>query len=325
MSSIRNIVFVAFPGMKLLDLTGPMQVFCDARLVEEETIPYQVTVCSSAGGAVKTDTPVAVPSVAIRDLPDQRIHTLIICGGGIAKQQALDADFIAEIKKLARNSTRVGSICTGAFILAQAGLLEGRRAVTHWDSCTQLADSYQETVVEPDAIYVEDGPIWTSAGVTAGIDMALAMVGRDLGRPAAMMLARILVSYMVRPGGQSQFSAALDQQIRDAEGRFEGLHNWIRQDLQRPLKVPDLAAFMKMSPRSFARSYQSETGVTPAKGVEILRLEKARQLLEQTDKAVTIVAVESGFGDDERMRRAFFRHLMIAPVDYRSRHRPTSG
>jgi len=204
-------------------------------------------------------------------------------------------------------------------MLAAAGLLAGKRAVTHWELCEQLAEEYPLIRVESDPIFIKEGAIWTSAGVTAGIDLALAMLAEDLGRPAALDVARSLVSYMVRPGGQSQFSGALNRQLADVGGRFDALHHWIAQNLDRDLRVEILADHLNMTSRTFARSYVEHTGQTPAKAVETMRVEAARDLLESSDLSIAAVARHCGFGDDERMRCAFRRALHVSPQDYRQR------
>ncbi len=312
----KLIVFVVFPGVKLLDLTGPLQVFSDAVLFQKAG--YEVKVVSRTGGMIASDTPMPVTTMPLGDVTG-RIDTLIIAGGGGVFEAVKDTRFLDEIRLLAGRSRRIGSICTGAFALAHAGLLSGRRAVTHWKSCDLLRDSFADIDVEEDAIFVRDGDIWTSAGVTAGIDMSLAMVADDIGRAAALALARNLVCYMVRPGGQSQFSTSLQYQLESASGRFEALNAWIADNLESPLTVEDLAEKAMMSPRNFARLYRAETGITPAKAVEGMRVEAACRLLEESDLPLAIIASRCGFHDDERFRRAFTRALNIAPGEYRQR------
>jgi transcriptional regulator GlxA family with amidase domain len=225
-------------------------------------------------------------------------------------------DWLAAHAPMAR---RTASVCAGAFLLAEAGLLDGRRVVTHWASCDALHLRYQNLTVEPDAIFVQDGPIWTSAGVTAGIDLSLALVQEDCGREVAMQVARQLVIYLKRPGGQSQFSELLKTQTLTTTA-FEDLHVWISKNLRdERLNVDQLAERVGMSPRNFARSYKAKTGRTPAKAIEVFRLEAARRLLEETEQGVDRIARSCGFGDEERMRTTFQRHLAISPRDYRRR------
>jgi transcriptional regulator GlxA family with amidase domain len=232
-----------------------------------------------------------------------------------------DPLFLAAIKLLAKKSRRIGSICNGAFILAACGLLDNFRAVTHWESCDELTQTYPQISVQPNQIFVNDRNRWTSAGVTAGIDMAIAMISHDIGRAGGLAIARSLVTYHVRPGGQSQFSDVLRLQLVDAQGRFEELHQWILNNLRKELRVEQLADRVSMSPRNFARLYRSHTGRTPAKAVEALRVEAARRLLEDGKLPINSVASRCGFGDDERMRRSFVRVLSVSPQDYRNRFR----
>ena len=315
--SAKLIVFVVFPDVKLLDLTGPMQVFTDTRLFAERG--YDVKVVSMSAGMITSDTPVPVATLALSDLPDTRIDTLIVAGGSGAFAACEDAPFIEQIRTLAAKSDRVASVCTGAFILAHAGLLSGKSAVTHWDSCALLSETFKDIDVQSDAIFTQDGPIWTSAGVTAGIDMSLAMVAQDMGRRTALALARSLVCYMVRPGGQSQFSAPLQQQVQTSTGKFDELNAWIMDNLATDLSVDRLAAQAGMSPRNFARLYKSTTGTPPAKAVEGYRTEAACRLLEDTDLPLATISDRCGFFDDERLRRALMRSRNVAPGTYRQR------
>ena len=215
---------------------------------------------------------------------------------------------------------RVASVCLGAFALAWTGVLDGKRAATHWRYCPRLQDSFPNIRVEPNAIFVKDGRVWSSAGVSAGIDLALAMIEEDFGHTTALDVARRLVVFLKRPGGQSQFSTVLAAQASDVEGRFSALHAWIIENIASDLRVETLAEKAGMTPRTFARTYASRTGMTPASGVEALRVETARLLLESRQiGGVVEVAKRAGFGDDERMRRAFLRHLGVSPTEYRNR------
>ena len=317
----RLIVFLVYPGVKLLDLAGPLQVFADAARSGGGLPAYRTRVVSLDGGAIPSDTAVALPSAPFAALAAEPIDTLLVVGGNGVFAAMQDTRLVEGLQRLAAGSRRVGSICSGAFLLAAAGLLSGKRAVTHWDHCARLAAYDPDIEVEDDPIYIEDGGVWTSAGVTAGIDLALAMVAQDLGRPRAMALARNLVTFMVRPGGQSQFSPVLARQLADAEGRFDGLHDWMAANLDADLRVEALADQAGMSPRTFARLYVEHTGQTPAKAVEAMRVEAARGLLETGDLPISQVAVRCGFGDDERLRRAFLRSLQVPPAAYRERFR----
>jgi transcriptional regulator GlxA family with amidase domain len=217
-----------------------------------------------------------------------------------------------------RSARRVCAVCTGAFLLAEAGLLDGRRAVTHWGSCDALQQPYPRITVERDPIFLRDGKVWTSAGVTAGIDLALALVEEDLGRAMALRVARHLVVFLKRPGGQSQFSAMLESQAQ-GDGAFGDLHDWMARRLADDLGVDALAARAGMSPRNFARVYAKRMGTTPAKAVERLRVDAARRALEETDASIESIADRCGFGDEERMRRSFLRSLGVPPRHYRAR------
>jgi transcriptional regulator GlxA family with amidase domain len=218
----------------------------------------------------------------------------------------------------------VSSVCTGAFVLAKAGLLDGRRATTHWASCDRLAARYPAVTVEPDPIFVRDGNVYTSAGVTAGMDLALALVEEDLGRKTALEVARRLVLFVKRPGGQSQFSAQLAAQTADREPLRE-LQDWIGGNLDADLSVPALARRAHMSERNFARAFRRELGLTPAAYVEIARVESARMALESAATPVEVVARQAGFGTVETMRRAFHRRLGVGPADYRARFNPSKA
>lgn len=217
----------------------------------------------------------------------------------------------------AARARRAASVCTGAFLLAATGLLDGRRAVTHWSFCSELARRHPRVHVEVDPIFVRDGRFWTSAGVTSGIDLALALVEEDLGRSLALALARYLVVFIKRPGGQAQFSTALSLQL--ADDRFGLLHAWIGDHLADPLSLRVLARQARMSPRSFGRHYAEEVGMTPMKAVEKLRVEAARLLLADTRLPVKQIAARCGFGSEETLRRSFVRTLAVAPSDYRAR------
>ncbi len=316
-ANAHSVVILTYPHAKLLDVAGPLQVFSDARHFAPE--PYQTALVTLTGQTGDTDAGVSLSSGSVADWADQRIGTFLIAGGPGAIPASKGARLLDGVKALAGQAQRVGSICTGAFVLAAAGLLDGRRAVTHWESCGHLARKHPDVSVLPNQIYVRDGAMWTSAGVTAGIDMALAMVAQDHGRKVAMALARSLVTFMVRPGGQSQFSQALQRQTQDTEGRFDALHDWVSNNLTADLRVEKLAEKIGMSARSFARIYLSQTGSTPAKAVEHFRVEAASRMLEQTDLPISSVAHDCGFGDDERLRRAMQRTKGVSPSEYRDR------
>lgn len=273
-------------------------------------------VLSRAGGLVASSAGVRLDTLSFRRAAALRFDTLIVPGGPGVHRAAGDAALLAWLRRRAAAARRAGSVCTGTFLMAAAGLLDGRPATTHWRSCDLLAARFPRLRVDADAIFVRDGKLFSSAGVTAGIDLALALIEEDLGRALAMSVARHLVVYARRAGGQSQFSETLRAQSAD-DGTFDALHQWIAAHLDADLSVDALAARAGMSPRHFARLYRSRTGTTPAKAVARLRLEAARQQLEGAARIGT-VAQAAGFGDADRLRRAFHRHLGVAPRTYRS-------
>ena len=318
-SKPRSVVFVIYPDIVLLDLAGPLQVFSSGCLKQSTAPAYDTAVVSLGGGRVTTDTLIPIETASMSSWMRRSIHTLVVVGGMGAMAASQDKTFIKSLTRLITRAERVCSVCSGALLLAATGILDGRRAVTHWEDCSQLQQLHPQVKVELDPIFVKDGDVWTSAGITAGIDMALAMVADDLGQPAALEIARSLVTYMVRPGGQSQFSPALDRQALDQTGRFSELHSWIAEHLHLDLRVEELAARLNMSVRNFSRVYTSQMGRTPAKAVEAFRIEAARNFLETTSLSIKVIAVRCGFVDDERMRRAFMRCLHIPPNEYRRR------
>lgn len=317
-----NVVFVVYPGIVLLDLAGPLQVFTHARRGAVKGPVYKTHVVSFKGGPTETNTILQIDSDPLTNWfeahQDTAIHTLVIVGGDGALVAALDQPFVHQIKRLAGRAGRICSVCSGAFVLAAAGLLDGRRAVTHWEDCDNLAAQYPEVEVEVDPIYIKDGLVWTSAGITAGIDMALAIIEEDLGAPAAIQMARSLVTPMVRSGGQSQFSAELDRKARDAEGRFRELHEWLGSNLQAPISVDVMAARCGMSSRNFSRQYTATMGTPPAKAVEAIRVDAARNLLGASETGIKSIAAACGFQDGGRMRRAFLRQIKTTPSQYRA-------
>ncbi|WP_051321045.1 GlxA family transcriptional regulator [Rhizobium mesoamericanum] len=314
----RKIVLVIFDQAKLLDITGPMQVFNDARF-ENGHSAYQIVLASEKGGAIATDAGVTLQSLELSQVMSGDVDTMLIAGGQPAESPAATEGLRGVLAKYVDQPRRLGSICVGAFILAQLGVLNGREVTTHWGKSKLLENEYPGVRVKSDAIFVTSDRVWTSAGVSAGIDMALAMVEDDLGSAAALSLARDLVLFLKRPGGQSQFSVELRRQTHDAKGRFDELHDWIRSNLSKDLSVSALASAARMSPRNFARVYSRETGESPAKAVEQIRVEAARRLLETATDSIQQIANRIGFGDDERMRRAFLKAYGVSPLDYRNR------
>jgi transcriptional regulator GlxA family with amidase domain len=248
----------------------------------------------------------------------------VVVGGERAYEASTDPELVAWVRRAARRSRRVASVCTGAFVLAAAGVLEGRRATTHWRACKDLARLYPGVAVDSDPIFVRDGNVWTSAGVTAGMDLALALVDDDLGRDVALMTARQLVLFVQRPGGQSQFSAQLGAQVA-ARDPLRDLQHWIAEHPEEDHAVERLAARVSMSPRNFARVFRHEVGSTPAAYVETVRVEAARRLLETTGLGAAEIARTAGFGSPETMRRAFARRVGANPMEYRERFRPAQA
>lgn len=319
----RRVVVVAFEGVQSLDVSGPAEVFAGvSRLAAAEgrPAPYTVEVVAPEKGPLRTTGGLSIN--ADRSLAGCRgpIDTLIVSGGQGARAAAEDPALRRWLVRASLRSSRVASVCTGALVLAAAGLLDGRRATTHWATCRQLAEAHPEVHIEPDAIFVRDGDFWTSAGVTTGMDLALAMVEEDLGHEAAIEIARYLVVFMQRPGGQSQFSTHLRAQRAEREP-LRDLQAWIGDNLDADLRIEALAERVHMSPRSFARAFANEVGLPPGAYVEAVRIERAKQQLEQGPKPVEAIAGECGFGSAETMRRAFGRRVGVPPAEYRARFR----
>lgn len=316
-----HVVFVVYPDVSLLDLTGPLQVMNWAKSMETGEQAYTVHVVSQSGGDIQSDTILPVRTDSLEPWLNTPIHTLIIVGGDGVYPAIADPVFVENIRTLAAQSSRVCSVCSGAILLATAGLLNNRRAVTHWEDTDYLIKKFPQVKVERDPLYIKDGQIWTTAGVTSGIDMALALVAEDLGHEAALERARGIIAYMVRPGGQSQFSPALERQRSARAGRFEALHAWITENLDKDLDVKTLASRENMSLRNFHRTYTEVIGTTPAKAVANMRLEAARDMLETQSISIKEVARRCGFLSESRMRQAFRRTLGVSPGAYRERFR----
>ncbi|HEV3094524.1 MAG TPA: DJ-1/PfpI family protein [Solirubrobacteraceae bacterium] len=325
MPSPRTVAILAFPQVQSLDVTGPLEVFSAAQTLIEVAgradRGYEVVVVSCDGKPLQTSSGLQLtPHHGFADAP-RRIDTLVLAGGHGSRAASADPATLEWIAAASRRARRTASVCTGAFLLAAAGLLDGRRATTHWASAAELARLYPAVRVDPEPIYLRDGNVWTSAGVTAGMDLALALVEEDLDREAALTIARHLVLFLRRPGNQSQFSATLAAQ----EPVREPLREVRRHIVEHPggdLSVEALAERAHMSPRHFARSFRAETGVTPARYVESVRLEAARRALEDDKAPVAEIARVCGFGTPETMRRAFLRALAVGPAEYRRRFYP---
>jgi transcriptional regulator GlxA family with amidase domain len=309
----RRVVFVAYPGITALDLIGPHEVLGASG-------GYELVIAAPTAGPVETSRgPVLFANRSLSALRGP-IDTLIVVGGAGTFPALRDAGLVRAIRTLAGRSRRVASVCTGSFLLGAAGLLDGKRATTHWAACDDLARVHPATIVEPEPIFVRDGNVWTSAGVTAGMDLALALVSEDLGRDVALRVARQLVMYVQRPGGQAQFSAQLATQAAERDPLRE-LQAWIVEHPELDHSVEKLAARVAMSPRHFARVFRAEVGATPAVYVEQARVEVARRLLESTSLSVDEVARATGFGTVETFRRAFSRRVGTTPTEYRDRFR----
>jgi len=316
---VRAVELLAFPLVQLLDVTGPFQVFASANDLVLEAggrPPYDVQVVARSAVQVTASAGLKLSSAPL-PLAAAPLDTLMVAGGQGVEAAAVDPAIIEWLQARARQARRVASVCTGAFLLAASGLLDGRRATTHWAYCAELARRFPKVRVESDPIFVHDGPVWSSAGVTAGIDLALALVEQDLGRSLALAVARYLVVFMKRPGGQAQFSTALSLQAANDE--FGALHEWINDHLADDLPLPVLADRARMSERSFSRHYAQATGLTPARAIERLRVEAARRLLSESSLPVKRISQRCGFGSEETMRRSFLRLLAVTPQDYRSR------
>ncbi|MGA8442330.1 MAG: GlxA family transcriptional regulator [Candidatus Sulfotelmatobacter sp.] len=320
----KTIVFLAAPSTQILDVAGPFQVFVRAaeifvRKHPKHRPPYEVLLASSTRRrSVLTNCGLVLTGTETFRTLRGPIDTLLVAGGSGVEDAAQDEDLLFWLRKTARRVRRIGSICTGAFLLAEAGLLDGKRAATHWKWAAKLANKFKQTTVDPDRIYIRDGNTYTTAGVTAGMDLALALVEEDLGSPMALEVARELVLYLRRAGGQSQFSAALSLQASDRK-QIEETRSWILDNLEQDLPVEKLAAKAGMSPRHFARVFLKDTGTTPAHFVERLRVETARRRLEESRDKLEKVANDCGFGSIQTLRRSFLRVLHVPPNDYRHR------
>ncbi len=311
----HRIFILAYEGCQLLDVTGPAAVFGAANEAHGQPF-YDLRIVSPDGGAVTTNSGVAIQSRKISSQPD----TLLVAGGSLGLKAAMGrADLRRWLNAVAPKARRYGSVCTGAFVLAAAGLLDNKRVATHWAHCERLAENFPNLDVDADSLYVADGKIWTSAGVTTGIDMALALVEADLGAAMANLIARHFVLYARRPGYQSQFSPLLQAQT-EAEAPFAKLIDWMQENLDQPLDVPALAARAGMTERSFYRKFTEATGKTPAHFVEGLRLDAARALLTK-GLPIKTIAGKVGLNSPARLGQAFERRFGMAPSLFREMHR----
>ena len=318
----RKVLMVAYPGVHNLDVIGPLEILATTKyFVDAGQEPYDIKIVAAEAGAVEASAGLTITAHhGFADVADDDSHfdTLIVAGGHGTSSAMKDADVLKFISQVAPRADRVASICTGAMILAEAGLLNGKRASTHWFWCGLLEKDYPQVNVDRDAIFVRDGNVWTSAGVTSGMDLALALIEMDWGHEIALQVARFSVMYMMRPGGQSQFSAQLIAQRAEDPAISKAL-DYIKATPGDPLTVTALAARVHLSERTFARRFRYETGLTPAAYVETARVQAARVALETSSDGIEEIARNTGFQNAERMRRAFQRHLGVSASDYRAR------
>ncbi|MEU6141768.1 GlxA family transcriptional regulator [Streptomyces sp. NPDC047081] len=315
---METVLVVLFDNVQSLDVTGPVEVFNGAERHRPGT--YRIRTASPDGAPVRTSSGLTlVPDHSFADAPPA--HTLLVPGGAGTRRP--DPRVVAWLREQGPRAERLVSVCSGALLLAEAGLLDGHRATSHWSVCEKLAREYPDVEVDPDPIYIRDGRLATSAGVTSGIDLALALVEEDLDREVALSVARHLVVFLRRPGNQAQFSAQLAAQTAQREPLRE-VQQWITEHPGADLSVETLAARARLSPRHFARAFQTETGMTPGRYVDRVRLEHARRLLEDTADGVEEISRACGYGTPEAMRRSFVRTLGAAPAEYRRRFRPAT-
>lgn len=316
----RRVAIIVPPTAQSLDVSGPLDAFLEANRHSLGRVHYEVRLIAiDAGRTVKAGGMSLIADSSIFN-DTQPIDTLLVAGTPDYALAYSSSDLHAWLRRRAPKARRYGSVCTGAFFLGAAGLLDGLSATTHWQHASELAERFPAVKVVPDQIYVEDGSLYTSAGVTAGIDLALKLIEDDYGRDLALMVARRLVVFLKRPGGQSQFSAHLAAQIAD-EGQIRAVQHWILDHLPLDLSLASLAGRAAMSVRNFTRVFQSETGITPADFVEMARVDAARRLLEESETPLQRVASRCGFASPDTMRRAFLRRIGTGPSDYRERFR----
>lgn len=322
----RTIAILALPGVQLLDVSGPLDVFAQAN-IEAGCEAYALRIVACESGPVRSSSGVRLLSDGVARVgaagAGEHIDTLLVAGAPNAPSLQLPRTVLDWLREAARRARRHGSVCTGAFALGQAGLLDGRRLTTHWAAVDALACACPQATIDADALYVRDGKLRTAAGVTAGLDLALALVEEDLGRGIAMRVASQLVMFFKRPGGQLQFSRKGEAQ---PAGRsvLQELQRWVVANPADEHRVAGLAERAGLSPRHFARLFHAEVGVTPAAWVETARIAAARELLEAGGEAPKQVAARCGFANADTLRRAFVRHVGVTPAEYRRRHGPTA-
>lgn len=319
----RTIAVVVYEGCEILDATAPVEAFEMAnRILSDHKAPqtgYHMVLLAEQGGPVATSSGIRLVADSWFDSTDE-IDTLIVAGSpeSSLRKALANKALIGWVRKRGAHVRRLVSVCSAAFILAEAGMLDGRRATTHWMDAEQLGKEYPTVRVEPDAIFVRDGSVATSAGITAGLDLTLSLIEEDFGKALALAVARRLVMYLKRPGGQTQFSTHLRNQMVTGSSLSTALA-WLEHNFQGKITVDDLAQRACMSPRNFARTFLRETGATPARYVELIRLEHAVQLLADITRPLAVIAMECGFSSTEQLRRAFNRQFGISPVEYRER------
>ena len=321
MPHARHVLVLVVEGSQSLDVLGPVEVFQHADVEAPGTYRLEV-VGPTKDGWITMQNGIRL-GVSPLPKPPPRHDTLIVPGGPGVLTAANDETIVDWVQRASRRARRSASVCTGAFLLAAAGLLDEHRATTHWAFSEQLARRYPRVHVDPDPVFIREGDIWTSAGITAGIDLSLALIEEDLGPKIALAVARALVVFLKRPGGQAQFSSALSAQ-QAARPELRDVQAWIAGHLEEDLTVPALADRALMSERTFARAFHREVGQTPAAYVETLRIERARDLLEDGAPSLEAIAQATGFASAEVLRRAFHRHLGVSPADYRDRFRLTA-
>lgn len=317
----RLLVFLVYDDMNLLDLSGPLQAFSTANRINQSnggTAMYETVVASVKGGSVSTSAGLSVETQPLASLDGRKVDTVITVGGCKSEEFFASLDLVSWIAHHAATVRRLCSVCTGAFILAAAGQLSGRRAATHWASADALQRLYPGIEVDADALFIQDGAVWTSAGVTSGIDMSLALIEADYGHQIAIQTARQMVIFMKRGGALPQISAPLATQTRDP-GNFADLHAWIAAHIDEDLTGARLAEIANMSLRTFVRLYTALVGRTPAKTVEAFRMEATRSALESTTLPLKAICTRIGYADEQTLRRVFFRNFGISPIQYRAR------
>jgi len=326
LSETKSIGIIIFSGCNIIDATGPAGVFGAANeLAKDRGVnvqPYRIQFIGSTVGPIATSAGPSLYASKSLDPAPETIDTLICAGGVGSRSMSFDQHAVRAVAYIAFNARRIVSVCTGAFVLAASGVLDGKRAVTHWAHCDTLAKRFPDVIVEPDPIFIRDENIYTSAGITAGMDLTLALIEEDLGRAFATDVAKEMVMFLKRPGSQAQFSEHLRVQMAP-DGKLKKVQQWVLDNLAKDHTVESLAERATMSPRTFYRHFKNTIGITPSKFVVDVRVDAAKRLLEESPLQVKAIAVECGFGDEERMRRTFHRRLGISPDHYRQRFSST--